>query len=435
MGVRGITVLLAVFLVFSIAACHVSAAKEPIRLVSEDRVKENLKNQSGALGLAMAEIDAVEKELDVDLSALDAKSAWVIVGDQLNGPEEATLALAKANSPKLFENSASASKVRLDDVKKSDKLVILIGGPAQNSIANGLDDEGVFTGKRHEYMNQMVIATGRTNEGAKVVVLSDKRGFVNLPRKAAAYSPLALCLPLQLVPVAASLIGAAITSVLHPIISLVQAYLENAIAERRKKKMRITDARFKFAGIKAREVLSIAAAAFILGAAMTWTFAGPTWDFLWLMPVNMFICLVAGFSHEAVHWASAKLLKVDAEYKFWFFGSVTTLFSALMGNAFGLQGFLLDEAKEGTPKWKVGVMKLASPVFSAAVMVFFAAVNFFFPHVFFQMVYSTSGVLAMAEMLPFKPMDGYDIRRWSIIVWFAAFAAISACFVAVSFVI
>jgi hypothetical protein len=184
-----------------------------------------------------------------------------------------------------------------------------------------------------------------------------------------------------------------------------------------------------------REALSVIASAFVLGIAITWTYAGPTWDFLWLLILNVIVCLLAGFSHEATHWIMGRLMGVETEYRFWPSGSIATLFTAFLGNPFGLQGFLMDEPKEGTPKWKVGLMKLASPLVSTAIMVAFAAVNFFVPNVAFQMVYSIAGVVAMAEMLPFKPMDGYDIRRWSIIVWLLSFLGISAAYVSVNFLL
>ncbi|MFH0861996.1 MAG: hypothetical protein V1875_03100 [Candidatus Altiarchaeota archaeon] len=416
---------------FAIAA----TSKAPIKLVDGDKLEEDLKNSGGPLGEIMTALSAVEDELGADFSTLDQKSAWVITGEELNGPERAALEAAKANSPKMFAGSVSASEVSLPDVKKSAKLVVLIGGPAQNSISRQLADEGILSKDRHEYLNQIVIVTGKSPAGGKFVVLSDKRGFVNMPRKAAAYSPLALCLPLQLVPVVASMFGALLASIITPLANLAQTYVENVIAERTKSKMAISHAKYKFAGIKAREVFAVVMASVVLALAISWTFAGPTWDLLWLLPLNVFVCLVAGFSHESVHWAAGRALKIETEYRFWLSGSLSTIFSAFLGNAFGLQGFLLDEVKEATPKWKVALMKISAPLFSAAVMVFFAAVNFFVPHTVFQMIYSISGVLAMAEMLPFKPMDGYEIRKWNILAWFVVFSGVGVLFLAANFII
>jgi hypothetical protein len=420
---------LAVFLL-----CSLANAANAIK-IDDTKLKEELKGQQGALGLAYSEVDVIERELGVDLSALDAKSAFIVVGEGLTAPEKASLALSKTNSPKLFANSRSASDTSIAEVEKSNKLVILIGGPSQNSITQKFYDQELFNKKRHEFLNQIVVATGKSKAGAKLLVVSDKRGYSNIARKAASYSPLSLCIPLSWVPVVASMIGAFLTSVVHTLWSLGQTYFESVLSDRKKSKMKITHTQFQVAGVKAREVLAVIASSFILGAAIAWTYAGPSWEFLGLLFLNVFICLVGGFSHEVIHWTMGRMLKIETEYHFWLSGALTTLFSAFLGNAFGLQGFLLDEVKEGTPKWKLGLMKLASPVFSCFVMIVFAAVNFFLPNTVFQMVYSVAGVLAMAEILPFKPMDGHDVRKWNILIWLIAFGFISASFLLVNFVV
>jgi len=383
----------------------------------------------------LLEVTAIEKELGVDFDKLDEESVIVVVGETLNGPETAALAAVENQYPNLMAGKVSASKTTLADLEKSGKLVILVGGPAQNSISRQLSEKNMLSRKTHEFLNQLSISTARGKGGTKYLVFSDKRGFVNLPRKAASYSPLSVCLPLSLVPVVASAIGALLASILHPMINLAQSYLENVISNRKKSKLRITHTRWKLLGIKAREVLSVVAAAITLGAAISWTYAGPTSQILYLLVINTIICLLAGLSHEAIHWGIGKLLKIETEYRFWLGGSALTLFSAFLGNAFGLQGFLIEGEKEGEPKWKKGVMKLAPALFTAIVMVTFAFLNFLYPTVVFQMVYSTASVLAMADILPFKPMDGYDVRRWNVIVWLIAFMMITVSFTFVNFIL
>ncbi len=382
-----------------------------------------------ALNLSLSEVMAIGKELGVDFAELDDDDMIFVVGESLTAVENAAWEMAKADDPSIAAYAISSSKADVKAIAGSEKLVILIGGPSQNRVTAELYGKNLLSQKRHEYANQLVIITARTNEGARVAIVSDKRGFENMPRRAASYSPLAICLPLQLVPVVASLIGAAVASMLN----LIKAYLEGAITDKEKKKRKLS--KHKIVGLRPYEILSVMAAAFILGLSVSWTYAGPTWDFIWLMALNTVICVFAGFSHEFIHWLVGRMLKIETEYRFWLAGSAATMFSAVLGNSFGLQGFLIDEVKEGTPKWKIGLMKISSPIFSTVVMVFFAAVNFFIPHVVFQMIYSIAAVLAMVEILPFKPMDGYDIRKWNIIIWFMAFSIISVAYVLVSFIL
>jgi hypothetical protein len=282
---------------------------------------------------------------------------------------------------------------------------------------------------------------------AKFVVLSEKAGaetfHVNktvapqkkMVRKAVQYSPLAWYLPEKWVPIVASLIGAALMSLLHAFSSMSQAFMESLISDRKKQKIKIKPVALKVAGIKVREAFSVTAAASVLGVAITWTYAGPSSDFMWLLILNAVICLIAGLSHEMVHKIAGKLLKIRSEYTFWPFGSLMTLLTAFLGNAFGLQGMLVDEVEAGVEKWKVGVMKLSGLMFSTLMLLVSAAANFFYPSVVFQMISSISGILSMGEVLPFRPMDGYDIRKWSIPLWVATFAFILATFVVVNFII
>ena len=279
----------------------------------------------------------------------------------------------------------------------------------------------------------------------KFVVLSEKDGAEkfkvnntgrpnNLQRKAVNYSPLAWYMPQQWVPIVASVIGAMMISLFNQIIGLIKAYLESIISNRRRSKAEFREDAVRVVGIKVREVFSVTAAAFVLGAAFSWTYAGPSEDFLWLLGINTAICLFAGISHEAVHRIVGRVLGIKSEYTFWFSGSFMTIFTAILGNAFGLQGFLVEKVKEGTAKWKVGAMKLAAPVFSCGIFLVFAAVNFLYPNVVFQMIYSISGMQAMAEILPFSPMDGHDVRKWNFLVWLAAFLSITVPFTLLSFV-
>ena len=419
-----------IILLFCLASHTVSAAKQ-----AQSQGAINSMPGESALYALESEAEAIQSELQLNLSALDPKSTLVVAGDSMSAPEKAGLAFVQSRTGSIFSNAVAASKTNFSAIEKSGKVVILVGGPSQNRITAEFSEKGMLSAKKHEFANQFTITTGKTKYGTKIIVVSDKRGFVNLPRKAAQYSPLALCLPLQWIPVVASAIGAILASIISPLINLLKAYIEAFLADKGKKGKHIDEKAVKVAGIKIREVISVMVAAFVLGLSTSWTFAGPTFDFVWLLILNTIICLFAGLSHELIHLTMGRLLKIKTEYRFWPAGSAATMLTAILGNSFGLQGFLLEKVEEGAAKWKLGVMKLASPLFSTAVMIFFAIVNFFFPHVAFQMVYTIAGVLAMADILPFAPMDGHEIRKWNIFVWLITFAVISCSFVFVNFIL
>jgi hypothetical protein len=283
---------------------------------------------------------------------------------------------------------------------------------------------------------------------AKFVVLSEKAGAekfkVNrtvtrivipkkVERKSVQYSPLAWYLPAYWVPIVASAIGVVLMSLVHQMMGLGQSYVESIISDKKKAKMTLKEGGWRIFGVKLREGGSVLAAAFILGAAISYTYAGPSSDFFWLLGLNMVVCLLASISHEGVHRLAGMALKIRSEYTIWLSGSALTLVTAFLGNAFGLQGFLLEQVEPGTPKWKLAMMKVSAPLFSIAVAVCFAAGNLLYPNVIFQMVYSISGMFAMAEILPFKPMDGYDVRKWNFLVWLVAFIAVAVPYTLMSF--
>ncbi|MFH0861914.1 MAG: hypothetical protein V1875_02685 [Candidatus Altiarchaeota archaeon] len=289
---------------------------------------------------------------------------------------------------------------------------------------------------------------------AKFIVLSEKTGeekfrvnetlketlkqtlkFQTQKRKAAQYSPLAWYMPESWVPAAASAIGVFLISLTHMSMSLGQAVVESLIADQKKKKITVKKTALKVGLIKVREALSVIAAAVVLGAAISWTYAGPTYEFIWLMVLSTVVCLIAGISHEAVHRIAGKALGISAEYTFWFTGSFLTIVTALLGNAFGLQGMLVEQIKGDVSPRRLGLMKLAGPVFSIVVMGFFVGLNFVRPSVIFQIAFSISGMIAMAEILPFKPMDGYDVRKWSFLIWLLSFIVIGLMFSLVNFIL
>lgn len=404
--------------------------------------------------------------LGINPDAYDLNDTVIVVGEGMDSSLKGALSYAYTRYPGLIARSIPASGLSFEEaenstnlfitaglpvekslsesstktggtekarvqIQPSERLVVLIGGPSQNRLTGEFLEKGLVGNEPAEFSSQMLAFGGNTSDGAAVVIFSDRRGVANLARKAAAYSPLSRFLPLEWVPLAASLLGAVFVIA----ISLAKACLESFIIARGKKGRRVSKNAMKVFRVKVCEVASVFAAALVLGLALSWTYAGPTMGFLPLLILNLSLCLTAGLSHEATHWLMGRLLKVETEYRFWLSGSIATVASALLGNSFGLQGFLVDEIGEDVPRWKVGLMKLAPPLLSAAVMTIAGVLNYLNPHVVFQMAYSIAGINATADIMPFKPMDGYDVRRWSIPVWLGAFIVITVSFLAVNFVL
>jgi hypothetical protein len=181
------------------------------------------------------------------------------------------------------------------------------------------------------------------------------------------------------------------------------------------------------------EIAAIIGASVVLGISISWQYFGG--DFLNWIVINSLICLFAAIMHELTHRIFAIIFKMKIEYQFWPAGSVLTLVSSYLGNAFSVQGFLLEDIDPGVPKWKVGLMKLSAPLVSTFIMIIFAILNYESPSLIYQTIYTTSALWAMAEILPFGGLDGKDIKDWSHTVWFLAFVFISGSYAVVTFLL
>lgn len=312
-------------------------------------------------------------------------------------------------------------------------LFLLIGDEGHNNLTREFSERGYLLNKTESLAGQLVTASGRTKEGNGVMVLYHKRVVNNLERRAVDYSPLSGLIPREYIPATAASIGIILMSLLN----ILRTMTEFAALDLGRKKSMVNSEGLKIFGLKAREAISLLAASLVLGLALSWTFLGPDPGFLGFWAMNSGICLLAALSHEVSHRLFGRLFNVEMEYKFWWTGSGITLLTSYLGSAFGIQGFLMEEVKDksiiGT--WRYGLMKLAGPVMSTTIMVAFALINLHSPWVVYQMIYTTASLWAMAEILPVKPLDGHDIRKWSRIVWFIAFTIISTLFTLVNFIL
>ena len=309
-------------------------------------------------------------------------------------------------------------------------LVVLVGGPEQNNITRWVTANG-YLNESQDLYGELTVQDGKGN-GVVYVVISDKEGYVpTLQRQNVLSSPLSAIIPPQYVPVAATVI----TLILLALVNLTKTVMGFKASDIGRKGKKIGENAIRIMGVNLVEVAAILGASFVLGLSISWQYFANSTELGYWLVVNTLICLVAGTLHEIVHRIFAHIFKIKIEYRFWPEGSILTLVSSYLGNAFSVQAFLLEEIPENVEKWKVGLMKLAGPVVSAVIMVVFAVMNHFTPSPIYQIIYSTSALWAMAEMLPFSGLDGKDIREWSNLVWTIFFVIIGIAYIVVTFLL
>jgi hypothetical protein len=333
----------------------------------------------------------------------------------------------KINKKLLSENETS-----LERLKEGAALIVLVGGRTHNSITGKVYDSGYMVNESTKFMGQLIVGRVDLDNDSKAVVLYHKIAGegVRLEREAVKYSPLREVMPEEYVPVAATGIGL----ILMHLFAISKTIAEFLALDIGRKKKTFGHVGPKIMGVRVREAAAILGAASVLGFAVTWTFAGPSSGFLSLLFMNSWICLFAALSHELSHRLVGRLFGIKIEYRFWYMGSFITIVTAFLGNSFGIQGFLMEKIEGDISKWKYAATKLAAPLISTTITVIFAVLYLNNPGVVFQMVYTTASIWAMAEIMPVKGLDGYDIRRWNRLLWFLFFMTISIIFFTVNFI-
>lgn len=207
--------------------------------------------------------------------------------------------------------------------------------------------------------------------------------------------------------------------------TLIERYL---LGTKKKKKMMIAPG-LLIGGIKLREAASIALSSVVFAASIAWVYAGPTAYFPVLFAICIVVALLTLVGHEIVHLAASKIFGLRTEYMFWKTGALITIISAVLGNPFGLTGYLAEEEAPEVRR-SVALMRVSAPLASTFAAVLFAAINLLYPWDVFQIVFTIASTLAIVEMLPFEPLDGKSVWNWSKFAWFFQF-----CFVAVSYLL
>jgi hypothetical protein len=334
----------------------------------------------------------------------------------------------KLNLHFLSENNTS-----LEDLKKGYGVVILVGGETHNNLTAEAYSAGYVTNETTRFSGKLTVAGGKLDNDTSLMIL--KHNIPNetdhLEREGVKYSPLIPFVPESYIPLAATGIG----MLLMTLFNLFKAMIESLTGELGKKRMSYEHKGIRILGIiNLKEALNLIIAALVLGFAVTWTFTGPTPKFMDYILLNTGICLVAGLSHDLIHRILSRLFKIKVEYRLWYTGSFITIFTAILGNSFGMQGFLLEKPQEEISKWKYGIMKLAGPLFSMGIAGSFALLYTKQPGIMYQMIFTTASIIAMAEIMPVKGLDGYDIREWNRWLYVILFAVITIAFFFIGFI-
>jgi Zn-dependent protease len=144
-----------------------------------------------------------------------------------------------------------------------------------------------------------------------------------------------------------------------------------------------------------------------------------------LLPVTIFIVLIAFFSHEMSHKFVAMHYGCEAEYKMWPFGLAMGLVTSLFGFTIAAPGAVyISPYKKGfafkvanLTKRNYAIISLSGPLVNIVLASLLLAINLLYPLSLLAMTARISFFLAMFNLLPIPPMDGSKVMSWNIKVW------------------
>jgi len=368
---------------------------------------------------------------------LAKKHAVIITGEDSAGIEGYLLSLMEKRFPWISEvPKLQASDAKPEDLKRK-KLITLIGGPSQNRYTAFVESKGWLTNST-TVKGRGIVKWGKTPWNATVVVLSDARGYNNVPMQGIRNSPLAgplkaLGLPAQAVPVASFGLSALLLA-LFPIFRVYAAGVLKAKDRETKNviKQEFTGVSIKGLRLKAREAASVFMGSFFYGSGIALAFTGLSLQFfLFVIVAVLFICLLY-YSRTIVRLLSDALLKTHTEYILWPAGSLLCLITGFFGATLQTPGYELEEDPKEKAH-KLAMMKALVVLVTILIGIAVFAINFFFPNQWLPVLRMSASAIAATEILPIAPMPGAGIKKWNFFMWLALFIFVIPTFFLINF--
>jgi Zn-dependent protease len=132
--------------------------------------------------------------------------------------------------------------------------------------------------------------------------------------------------------------------------------------------------------------------------------------------------------HELAHRLVARRFGYFAEYAMWPAGLFFALFSSLMGFIFAAPGAVVIRpgniiiSDQKTQTENLGLISIAGPATNVVIAILFLILNAVYPTLVFYLGAFINTWLAIFNLIPFGPLDGAKIFRWSKAHWGIALA-------------
>jgi len=315
------------------------------------------------------------------------------------------------------------------------KVIILIGGPAQNTIASKMFDKKITPTDTIDIVAGKVIMI--QDDKNKFVVFSDKNGM-GLPRTARANSPLAKIMPIEFVPIAAVASGifliwlwALLSKIgIKVATGTVKGIGSNKILDRIKKKKELKEEfhGFMFKGVrfKTREWISVIIAAIVFSFSVSYMYLKKDINLLIFFGANILFNVLFQSVKNIVRLIADRHRQTHSEYILWYWGAFVTLITGWFGQTFSIAGFTIsNEQPDSNAQKTTGKITYFTYLGLIAIfLILFFLWVFVTDSTLVQMIMIMVITALFIDMMPFTPFSGQKMLKWNKFWYWITFLAI-----------
>ena len=397
-------------------------------------------------------ISSLTSGADQNMTQMEAAQKSVLVaGSGLGATETAIMDKLMETHPQLGQMARASDSQSLDSLTGPYSIILLVGGPAQNSLTAALEGNGAVEFQNLSNAGEPVVIRQATiGGGKKIVIFSLARGYENEGRSNVRNSPLAAIMPEKFVPAAATATTIGLMWLLPHILKFARMFGGKYAAAKGKQGKKMTTEGNGFnighTHVNLYELFSIFAAAAVFGIGIAWTFGAGKSSLLQLVGINIIAACLVFYGQSVLRIIIAHLVKMKTQFQFWLGGSVLTLLSAWLGNMAASPGYFLEEEvtrsndkrteeqKERDRTRKSAWIRLGIIGVTAALGLGFFVLNLISPNRFLQIFMVSCTLNAACDMLPIKPMAGGIIKKWNWLAYGVLALGGGALYIVVNFV-
>ena len=203
--------------------------------------------------------------------------------------------------------------------------------------------------------------------------------------------------------------------------------LDHKRDKQKKKKQQTAQKTF----LNKKELLAVFVTTILLALVLTYTWV-PDLSMFWsLFVITLVIVAVIILIRETIRCYLCRKHNIQSEFYIWPLGGIMMIVSTLIGNTFSLAANHHYE-DNGNIK-QCGKVNFTVALFMYIVVASAFIINLFYNSIILQMIVIVTILNLFIDLFPFKPMDGYETRKWNLPLWAVLYVIVFVSYVVVYF--